>query len=70
MKGVLTAAYGRKYREESEAISDFKAGKDFIFHNPSSQWDGMYCSIRDFKAGDCFELRYGIHNENVTIVNV
>ena len=55
---VLTPAYGRDYKSAKEVEDDFRQGKDFIFHDPSSRWDGKYCSIRDFKTGDIVELRY------------
>lgn len=38
---LLEPAYGRKYKTEQEAISDWQAGKDFKFVG------GPYCSIRE-----------------------
>lgn len=55
---VLTPAYSRDYKTAQECEDDFRAGKDFIFHDPSSRWDGKPCSIRDFKTGEVIELRY------------
>ena len=70
MDGVLVAAYGRVYLSEESVISDFHKGKDFIFYNPSSPWNGKYCSIRDFNNGQKLELRYGMCKEYATIVTV
>jgi hypothetical protein len=55
---VLTPAYGRDYSSQEAIIKDFEAGKDFIFHDPSSRYDGKFCSIRDFDNGKIVELRY------------
>ena len=64
--GVLTPAYGRVYKTESEATEAYVAGKDFIFHNPSSPYDGKYCSCRDFPEM-LVEIRYGKYLEHATI---
>lgn len=55
---TLTPAYGRDYRSSSAAIEDFEAGKDFIYHDPSSPYDGKPCSIRDFPNGGDIKIRY------------
>lgn len=44
---TLTPAYGRDYKSADEAIQAYKDGKDFILNDPTSQWNGLYCSIRD-----------------------
>ena len=57
---VLVPAYGRTYKTKKEALSDWKAGKDFKIKV------GPYCSIRDladmkadFPAGVWLEYRPG-----------
>lgn len=64
---VLTPAYGRKYLTEEEVITAYVGGKDFIFHDPSSRWDGKYCSCRDF-VNESVELRFGKNLEHCTAV--
>ena len=44
---TLTPAYGRDYKSAAEAIEAYKSGKDFVLHDPTSRWNGCYCSIRD-----------------------
>jgi len=56
-KGVLTPAYGRDYKSADEVIKAYRDGKDFVLHNPTSRYDDMYCSCRDF-PGQRVELRY------------
>ena len=59
MKGNLAPAYGRVYSTEREAIKDWQDGKDFIFLNPSSTFNGRYCSIRDFGPDDSLQVKFG-----------
>lgn len=59
---VLTAAYGRRYTSAAEVLEAYLSGKDFIMHDPSSQWDGRYCSKRDFN-GEPQELRFGKNHQ-------
>ena len=33
---LLTPAYGRDYKSKAAVIEDFEAGRDFIFHDPTS----------------------------------
>ena len=51
----LTPAYGRDYKNKSEVIAAWHAGKDFILATT-----GQYCSVRDLRdlPGDVF-IRYG-----------
>jgi hypothetical protein len=49
---TLTPAYGRDYTRADAAREAFLAGKDFIFNEVGSRWDGKPCSIRDFKADE------------------
>jgi hypothetical protein len=47
---TLTAAYGRKYTTEAEAMAAWKSGLDFKILN------GPYCSIRDI---DMIKAQFG-----------
>lgn len=40
---ILQGAYGRTYENESDALADWNAGKDFFMREQK-----CYCSIRDF----------------------
>jgi len=64
---VLTPAYGRDYKSAKAAEDDFKLGKDFIYHNPASRWNGKYCSIRDFKTGDVVEIRFNKRQDAIAV---
>lgn len=64
---VLTPAYGRVYTTREKVENDYLNGKDFILNDPSSQWNGRYCSIRDFE-GETVELRYGERLQHFTYV--
>ena len=54
---TLTAAYGRKYSTEKEALLAWIGGKDFKIVN------GPYCSIRDIEMMKAqfggIQIRYG-----------
>lgn len=63
---VLTPAYGRDYLTKDQAIQDFLNGKDFIFHDLTSPYDGKYCSIRDFQVGQAIAIRYGQYRKITT----
>jgi len=67
-KGVLTPAYGRDYKSADEVIKAYREGKDFVFHNPADQYDGMYCSCRDF-PGQRVELRFDKKTDAVIIAH-
>lgn len=56
---ILTPAYGRRYSSQTSLIKDWLEGKDFIFNDISSPYDGKYCSIRDFKPGERLQFRFG-----------
>ena len=64
--GTMTPAYGRVYFSRAEVLRAWKDGKDFIFNNPTSEYDGKYCSIRDFE-NSIVTLRYGKQLEHVVI---
>jgi hypothetical protein len=55
---TLTPAYGRDYKSKAAVFEDLNAGKDFIFNDITSPWDGKYCSIRDFKEGERHQVRW------------
>lgn len=41
---TLTPAYGRDYKSKKEIMADIADGKDFIYNDFSSPWDGRPCS--------------------------
>lgn len=49
MTGLTTVvpAYGRDYKTPLEALTDYRAGKDFRINQISHPYDGRYLSIRD-----------------------
>lgn len=55
---TLTPAYGRDYKSGSDAQADFNDGKDFIYHDVTSPYDGKPCSIRDFPDGTDIKIRF------------
>ena len=61
---TLTPADGRNYRFAGGALEDYHNGKDFILHDPTSKWNGMRCSGRDFIDVEV-TLRFN-KNENLT----
>lgn len=65
---ILLPAYGRDYKTAEEAKKDWFKGKDFIFNDLGSRYNGAYCSIRDFSEGE-FELRFNKMQE-FTMVTV
>lgn len=65
---VLTPSYGRDYNTKAQAIQDFIDGKDFIFHDPSSPYNGKYCSIRDFQVGQAIAIRFNQYKLLTTFV--
>ena len=44
---VVVPAYGRDYHTREEAVADWLRGKDFQVQDPSSPFNGRYCSVRD-----------------------
>lgn len=55
---TLIPAYGRDYKGKKGIVEDLEAGKDFQICDMSSKWDGSYCSLKDFKAGETLKIRY------------
>lgn len=53
MNLVVIPAYGRDYKTEIEALTDWLNGKDFEVAGPS-RFRGKYCSIRDAKDNTSF----------------
>lgn len=62
---ILTPAYGRDYKSAKAVIADYEGGKDFILNDITSQWDGKYCSIRDFPE-EVIQLRYNKYRKVTT----
>lgn len=50
-KITVVPAYGRDYKSENEARSDWNANKDFMVHDVSSKEDGRYINKSDAKRG-------------------
>lgn len=57
--GTLCPAYGRDYKSAKEAKTAFLEGKDFIYNNIISPYNGKYCSVRDGKPGETVTIRFG-----------
>jgi hypothetical protein len=53
---IVSPAYGRDYENETLAINDWSAGKDFVYECVGG--GGKYCSKRDFKELDKVEIRF------------
>jgi len=63
---VVSPAYGRDYKNKSEAVQAWRAGQDFV---NESIWTGTYCSNRDFEAGVTVEIRFNRKEDLVIIKN-
>jgi len=61
----LVPAYGRDYSTSSEALADWKAGKDFFISDISSEWNGAYTSCRDWARNETVLIRYKRRTEFV-----
>jgi hypothetical protein len=56
---TVVPAYGRDYSNETGAVADWNAGKDFRIMDRSSTWDGRYTSVRDWTGtGVTVNIRY------------
>jgi hypothetical protein len=66
---TLVGAYGRDYSSPTKMQEDFVSGKDFIMYDPTSRWNGKYCSIRDFEPGVKVRARY-LLNREITFLEV
>jgi hypothetical protein len=63
---VVSPAYGRDYKNKTDAEAGFRSGKDFMNESPIG---GTYCSIRDFAPGVKVEVRYN-KKQSAVIVTV
>jgi len=60
---TLTPAYGRTYKKQTDILSDFNAGKDFLLHTP---WEsGRPINKEQLKPGTHVTFRYGRDNTKV-----
>ncbi len=57
MIATLTPAYGRDYKSKRAVLADWNAGKDFVYNDVRSPWDGKYANKADLK-GQTVRLRY------------
>jgi hypothetical protein len=55
---TLTPAYGRDYKSAAAAKADFRAGKDFIYLDMFSPYNGKPCNINDLPKGSEVRIRY------------
>lgn len=55
---TLTPAYGRDYNSAAAAKADFEAGKDFIYLDMFSPYNGKPCNINDLPKGSAHTIRY------------
>ena len=55
---TLTPAYGRDYNSAAAAKADFEAGKDFIYLDMFSPYNGKPCNINDLPKGSTVRIRY------------
>lgn len=49
---TLTPAYGRDYKSKKEVEKAIKENKDFVLNDPTSPYNGRYCSPTDFMKQD------------------
>ena len=64
---VVSPAYGKDYKNKSDAVQAWRAGQDFILESLGGT--GRYCSNRDFKAGINVEIRFNRKEDLVIIKN-
>ena len=57
---IVSPAYGRDYKNKSDAVQSWRAGHDFVLESivPFDKSHGRYCSNRNFPAGTKVEIRY------------
>ncbi len=53
---TLTPAYGRDYKSAKAAKADWDGGKDFVYNDMMSPFNGKYCSKSDLTGSH--QLRY------------
>jgi len=54
----LIPAYGRDYPSSEAVLSAWRRGLDFRISDISSEWNGKYCSCRDFARNETVLIRY------------
>lgn len=64
---TVVPAYGRDYKNKTEAEKDFREGKDFQIQH--FNYPQTYCSVRDFEQGVKVEVRFK-KLQSVVIVTV
>jgi hypothetical protein len=68
---TLTPAYGRDYKSLKAMKVDFLAGKDFIFQDISSPYDGKVCNLQDLQASGLTQVRLRYNRlTKVSIVDI
>ena len=68
---ILTPAYGRSYKKIADVNKDFDGNRDFILHDPTSQWDGRYCNKADLTQDYTHvQIRYDKHRREVHVRTV
>ena len=55
---TLTPAYGRDYTRLADVKEDLVSGRDFIFNDITSPWDGKPINIDQFAKGVKVRIRY------------
>ena len=60
MLPTLTPAYGRDYTSKTKVLQDFNDGKDFIYNNIMSRYDGKPCNKQDLISANekTVKIRY------------
>jgi hypothetical protein len=61
---VISAAYGRDYKNVAQIKADWSSGKDFVILD--FQNSGRYCNNQDIPKGTFLEVRYGKNGSKVT----
>lgn len=54
---ILSPAYGKDYKNESDAVEAYKSGADFINETHYTR-GGTYISIRDITPQHSVQIRY------------
>lgn len=65
---TVSPAYGVDYKNKSNAVQDWRAGKDFVLES-NIERGGTYCSNRDFPANSKITIRYDRKRSCVIISN-
>lgn len=54
----IVPAYAQDYKTEAETLAAWRSGTDFLIRDIGSQWNGCYCSCRDFTRAESILIRY------------